>query len=160
MRILVALLPLLAACFDPELRDGVVSCGSDRSCPPDFVCSPVDNLCYRNAPGSGADAAVDADLDGGANADADSDAPPMIDASIDASASPACSDGVDNDCDGLVDSADPGCLNANDVDEHGSSKCDNGMDDDHDGLSDFHVVRVGCSVGDPGCSSPTDTNEN
>ena len=34
---------------------------------------------------------------------------------------PACSDGVDNDADGLIDSADPGCANASDTDELNSN---------------------------------------
>jgi len=43
---------LVAGCFSPETRDGVVSCASDQSCPPDFLCNPSDHLCYRTLPGS------------------------------------------------------------------------------------------------------------
>ena len=160
MRLLVVLLPLLAACFDPELRDGAVSCGSGNSCPPGFDCNPADKLCYRDLPGASIDAAVDGDVNGAA--DADTDAPPMPDAAmIDASTNPACSDGVDNDCDGGIDFGnDPGCSSASDNDEHGSAKCDNGMDDDQDGFTDFHPLGASCGVGDPGCTGPNDNSEN
>lgn len=46
-----------------------------------------------------------------------------------------CSDGLDNDGDGLVDLADPSCLDANDGDE--SSQCNDGVDNDGDGLIDL-----------------------
>jgi hypothetical protein len=59
----------------------------------------------------------------------------------------ACSDGGDNDGDGLVDLADPGCSSSSDTSERGTAACDNGIDDDGDYLVDFG--------GDPGCASPT-----
>lgn len=76
---------------------------------------------------------------------------------------PACSDGWDNDGDGLVDRTDPGCASDNDNSEIGhdpacvtatspseSEQCRNAIDDDKDGLVDML---------DPGCSSPDDNNE-
>jgi hypothetical protein len=93
---------------------------------------------------------------------------------------PACADGVDNDGDNLVDSADPGCTDSNDADESntpgggngggnggggtggGSGNggggnsggpapaCEDSVDNDGDGLKDMN---------DPGCSSPSDTDE-
>jgi hypothetical protein len=75
----------------------------------------------------------------------------------------ACSDGWDNDGDGLVDRADPGCASDNDNSEIAhdptcltptspseSEQCKNGIDDDRDGLIDML---------DPGCSKPEDDNE-
>ena len=48
------------------------------------------------------------------------------------------SDGIDNDRDGFVDSADPGCANGNDPSERGDhAECDNGLDDDSGGEHDF-----------------------
>lgn len=64
----------------------------------------------------------------------------------------ACSDGVDNDSDGLIDLADPGCSDANDSDEADPvpPACSDGQDNDADGLID---------LADPGCSAPDDEDE-
>jgi hypothetical protein len=73
-------------------------------------------------------------------------------ASADAMAS-SCSDGIDNDGDGLVDLDDPGCASATDASERNpAAACDNGRDDDGDGLVDFPA--------DPGCLSPLSNLEN
>jgi hypothetical protein len=59
---------------------------------------------------------------------------------------PACSDGVDNDGDGLVDyPADPGCLSPDDPWE--TVDCSDGIDNDGDGKVDFGPN------GDPSCGS-------
>ena len=62
---------------------------------------------------------------------------------------PLCSDGIDNDKDGLVDwPDDPGCDGPDDMSERGAiEECDNGLDDDGDGLIDF--------PNDPDCLAPT-----
>jgi hypothetical protein len=62
---------------------------------------------------------------------------------------PACSDGLDNDGDGLVDLVDPGCADPDDVSEMGA--CEDGTDNDGDGLVDF--------PDDPGCGSSDDGSE-
>jgi hypothetical protein len=65
-----------------------------------------------------------------------------------------CSDGKDNDNDGLTDfPADPGCISVSDQNEReaGGAECDNQKDDDGDGLIDFPA--------DSGCLGPTDTSE-
>ncbi|MDD5751432.1 MAG: DUF11 domain-containing protein, partial [Candidatus Peribacteraceae bacterium] len=63
-----------------------------------------------------------------------------------------CSDGIDNDGDGLVDyPSDPGCSSATDNDEHGNTDCDDGVDNDGDGTMDFPH--------DPACSSVKDDSE-
>ncbi len=64
---------------------------------------------------------------------------------------PACHDGVDNDCDGYVDQADLtriidsdlhlGCLPA-------TERC-NGLDDDYNGVIDDNVGGTGQNLGDP-----------
>jgi len=65
---------------------------------------------------------------------------------------PDCNNGLDDDLDGLVDAEDPGCTDANDLDERSvDAACDNGFDDDGDGLSDF--------PDDPGCSDAADEDE-
>jgi hypothetical protein len=73
----------------------------------------------------------------------------------------ACSDGLDNDGDGLFDfvGGDPGCDDASDFSERSSSlPCDNGEDDDGDGWTDFVPDRDGDGIGDfpgdPACRSP------
>src|ERR1044071_7928822 len=48
-----------------------------------------------------------------------------------------CTDGVDNDGDGLADGADPGCTSDGDDSEHGSAACDDGVDNDNDGTTDY-----------------------
>jgi subtilisin len=57
---------------------------------------------------------------------------------------PDCDDGIDDDGDGLLDLADPGCADASDDSERGSLPCDDGVDDDADGWADFPA--------DPGCA--------
>jgi hypothetical protein len=60
-----------------------------------------------------------------------------------------CSDGLDNDGDGLVDWPDDmGCANADDESEHDAAlPCDDRLDNDGDGLFDF--------PSDPECQDPT-----
>ena len=67
-----------------------------------------------------------------------------------------CNDGIDNDNDGLIDLADPGCTDANDNDEFNAptpppvTQCNDGADNDNDGLID---------LADPGCTDSTDNDE-
>lgn len=62
-----------------------------------------------------------------------------------------CSDGVDNDGDGLTDIEDPGCSDPDDDDESdGTSQCQDGIDNDGDGATD---------IADFSCSSPQDNDE-
>ncbi|OGG79197.1 hypothetical protein A3A39_04945 [Candidatus Kaiserbacteria bacterium RIFCSPLOWO2_01_FULL_54_13] len=75
------------------------------------------------------------------------------------SAPAQCVDGIDNDGDGLVDAADPGCADGADNNEFNTtlltpSACADGIDNDGDGLIDFVPV-----LGDPGCSDIFDENE-
>lgn len=67
---------------------------------------------------------------------------------------PACSDGADNDGDGFIDLADPGCVDASDnseVDPSSKPACSDGIDNDGDKLIDYG--------NDPGCTSAGDTDE-
>jgi hypothetical protein len=67
---------------------------------------------------------------------------------------PLCSDGIDNDKDGVVDlsGGDPGCDDVEDMSERGAlAQCDNGIDDDFDGLID--------APNDSGCLHPTNPIE-
>jgi len=83
----------------------------------------------------------------------------------------ACQDGIDNDLDGLIDLADPGCSVSTDNTEYDPAgvQCDNGADDDGDGFTDYccpggvtpctdaESLSVGC---DPGCElGVNDTTE-
>lgn len=75
---------------------------------------------------------------------------------------PACNNGIDDDCDGLTDLAggDPGCATATDTDERGpGNACDDGVDNDADGVRDYVLSGCGTVSGDPGCTSPTDVSE-
>ena len=66
----------------------------------------------------------------------------------------ACADGKDNDGDGKVDGADPGCSGSGDNDESDPppppAACADGKDNDGDGKVD---------ATDPGCSGQTDNDE-
>jgi probable HAF family extracellular repeat protein len=60
----------------------------------------------------------------------------------------ACTNGLDDDGDGLSDLLDPGCAGAADLSEQTALRlCDDGIDNDGDGTADFPA--------DPGCKSPT-----
>ena len=64
---------------------------------------------------------------------------------------PQCSDGSDNDGDGLTDYPnDPGCSDPTDNDETDPPQCSDTSDNDGDGFID---------MADPGCSSPSDNDE-
>lgn len=65
----------------------------------------------------------------------------------------ACSDGLDDDADGLVDLADPGCYGPEDPFETNAlAACDDGFDNDADGLADWS--------NDPGCGQAISIKEN
>jgi hypothetical protein len=74
---------------------------------------------------------------------------------------PACSNGQDDDGDGLVDfsGGDPGCADAADATETADPPtplvCDDGLDNDGDGLVDSRP-----SGGDPACQTPASPLEN
>ena len=76
---------------------------------------------------------------------------------------PDCSNGLDDDGDGLTDLEDPGCADAADASEKAAHLvCDDGEDDDGDGLVDF-PQDPGCfsSAGpleDPQCQDGTDND--
>jgi len=65
---------------------------------------------------------------------------------------PACSDGIDNDGDSLIDMDDPGCDSAGDLDETDPAppQCSDDIDNDGDGFTD---------MADQDCDSPEDDDE-
>jgi hypothetical protein len=63
---------------------------------------------------------------------------------------PQCADGIDNDGDGLVDLADPDCVDESDDHEEHIEQCRDGIDNDGDGLVD---------LADPGCAGSSDDDE-
>ena len=74
--------------------------------------------------------------------------------SNDKAGNPPCSDGVDNDRDGLIDFPDdPGCTSANGSNEAAapSPQCSDGRDNDGDGKIDYPY--------DPGCLEPRQDSE-
>lgn len=62
----------------------------------------------------------------------------------------SCSDGVDNDSDGLVDCADPECAASSDCATQ-AENCSNGVDDDGDGFVDCADAEC---IGSPSCAVP------
>jgi hypothetical protein len=89
---------------------------------------------------------------------------------LDVIADPACSDGLDQDGDGLIDFPDdPGCDDALDAFETSDAlPCDDGFDNDGDGGVDFDPETYAdpgdetilpAGDGDPGCAAPTASTE-
>lgn len=68
-----------------------------------------------------------------------------------------CSDGLDNDGDGLIDMLDPGCTNPDDNNEQ--PQCSDDADNDGDGKYDWDGAGRGASFVDPGCVDANDDNE-
>ncbi|MEM9730793.1 MAG: hypothetical protein AAF997_19580 [Myxococcota bacterium] len=101
-----------------------------------FTCAP---------PGSGERLGHDRDLDGVWNHD---ERLAFTDPGNPGSLPGACSDGVDNDGDGLTDTADPGCDGSSGDIENPA--CSDGYDNDSDGLID---------ADDPECDGPSDDRE-
>ncbi|MBW1757646.1 MAG: hypothetical protein JRJ80_15930, partial [Deltaproteobacteria bacterium] len=102
-----------------------------------FTCVP---------PGSGGRIALDRDGDGMPNF---SEAQSGTDSANPGSVIDACMDGIDNDGDGLIDMADPGCASSSARIEN--PQCSDGFDNDGDGTADFG--------GDPDCTSPSSNRE-
>ncbi|MEK7155751.1 MAG: hypothetical protein AAB734_02630 [Patescibacteria group bacterium] len=124
--------------------------GDEPSLGEEITCAVYEELMAQGEPipqgfdASACDGDDDDDGDGGGDGDGDT---------------PACADGVDNDGDSLVDSADPGCADSNDDDETNSTDggggssnpaCSDNADNDGDDKVDMD---------DPGCSEANDTNE-
>ncbi|MBW2381795.1 MAG: hypothetical protein JRG70_20065, partial [Deltaproteobacteria bacterium] len=102
-----------------------------------FTCVP---------PGSGARIALDRDGDGMPNfAESQSNTDPANPGSVIG----ACSDGIDNDGDGLIDLGDPGCSTSSARIEN--PQCSDGFDNDGDGTADWG--------GDPDCNGPSSNRE-
>jgi hypothetical protein len=115
---------------------------------------PVSFL-LRHAPGCNGTSSV-----GLSSREAGSNRPQLVIETIPTPSSPACSDGLDNDSDGLIDHpADPGCTDASDTDETDppppppDPACSDGLDNDSDGLID-HPADPGCT----GASDPAETD--
>lgn len=78
---------------------------------------------------------------------------------------PACSNGVDDDADGLADfPTDPGCDVAEDASERSPLlPCDDGLDGDGDGFTDYVADANGDGIsdppGDPACHDPRGAKE-
>jgi uncharacterized repeat protein (TIGR01451 family) len=80
----------------------------------------------------------------------DESVPPII--VSDTGGSVQCSDGIDNDGDGLTDFPDdPGCIDGSDLDETDPPQCSDGIDNDGDGNTDY--------PDDPKCASFRDDDE-
>lgn len=69
----------------------------------------------------------------------------------------ACSDGVDNDADDLIDGDDDGCFLP--TDETEKIDCSDGVDNDGDSTIDFGAYTVQPAPLDAGCTSATDGSE-
>ena len=75
----------------------------------------------------------------------------------------ACSDGIDNDCDGLADGSDSDCACTATAQMETSATCADGIDNDCDGFADGNDSDCGCVAGveicdnvDNDCDSATD----
>jgi glucose/arabinose dehydrogenase len=74
----------------------------------------------------------------------------------------SCSDGQDNDCDGLVDLADPDCQGPCIPDEASELTCDDGIDNDCDGLidTDDPDCPLSCALKGDACTVNSDCCSN
>jgi len=117
--------PLAIAAFS-ACSDGFIDCRSR------FAAGP---LVLADIPAGPLYVAVEAPSDPTA-----SSAPWVVRAAID-SLVRACNDAIDNDADGRIDRADPGCALELDDDEGDEPEplpeCGNGLDDDQDGVADY-----------------------
>ncbi len=98
----------------------------------------------------------DDDVDGAVSFPADRGcaSPGDVDESGEGVLLPGCGNGYDDDRDGRVDLADPGCVSPADpreLDPIEPAACSDGLDGDGDGLADF--------PDDPGCASAGDDDE-
>ena len=81
--------------------------------------------------------------------------PLHTDGTVALAAPDACANGLDDDGDGLVDLADPGCAHAGDLAETTIHRaCDDGLDNDGDGGVDARLTG-----GAPGCVHPAGASE-
>ncbi|MGE5181009.1 MAG: hypothetical protein ACM31C_03060, partial [Acidobacteriota bacterium] len=117
----------------------IQTCAALGDCELGFACSP-DGLCVAGCPdhdgdGVGYGTACDGVQDCN---DADPTVSPKL--TEGPAGDPTCSDGKDNNCDGLIDSQEPAC-----------HQCADGLDNDGDGKIDF--------PDDPGCTDPFDDDE-
>jgi hypothetical protein len=68
-----------------------------------------------------------------------------------------CDDGLDNDCDGLIDTADPDCPVCTPTEPGAELTCDDGLDNDCDGLIDGDDADcAGCTPTEPGAELTCD----
>jgi len=118
---------------DAALRAKALTAGQELT----YTCVP---------PGSGDRAGIDRDEDGVLDFDELAD---FTDPGNPGSVLGACSDAIDNDGDGLVDAADPGCAGGGSPDTE-NPQCDDGWDNDNDGLAD---------LADPQCLSSSSNLE-
>ncbi|MCG8590296.1 MAG: hypothetical protein MJE66_13475 [Proteobacteria bacterium] len=136
--------------FDPGSgtydSDRAAEAGLSQAALDALAAAPGQSLTYTCVPpGSGVRVAVDRDLDGVFDSDErDQNTDPANAGSI----LGACNDGIDNDGDGLMDAADPACLDtALNIE---NPQCSDGVDNDGDG---------GVDAGDVHCAGPADNRE-
>jgi subtilisin family serine protease len=75
----------------------------------------------------------------------------------------SCSDGLDNDCDGLFDGDDPDCAPSCEPTESSEVSCNDGLDNDCDGdidLADLDCQGGSCLVKGAACGSDSDCCSN
>ena len=112
---------------DAPYTQAQLDASADAGEPLTYTCAP---------PGSGTRMAIDEDLDGVR----DRDELDLFTVPTNAGSKPgACSDGIDNDGDGVTDLADAGCKDA--VWDIENPECNDGVNNDPDGLVDLADVQ-------------------
>jgi hypothetical protein len=130
--------------------DGTIDFPQDANCT--FAADAFEGPDCRDGVDNDGDDALDFDRDGDGFRDRNGDPGCACNDDLSEDVDRQCDDGCDNDRDGLVDLADPGCANDPNRDsEFNVAQCRDGIDNNADGRIDF--------PGDPGCSSRNDPLE-